>query len=104
LTYKTVSQITYSVLVETLNPAQSINQSISVGALCGLDCWCVQQQYWTSVAAADAALYPSFTRKFYKQPAGSVVCIKFSIVTLFLYANTAVTCITYQIDYKVKSQ
>ena len=28
LTCKTVSQITYTVLVETLNPAQSINQSI----------------------------------------------------------------------------
>jgi len=32
LTYKTVSQITYTVLVETLNPAQSINQSIN-------QCW-----------------------------------------------------------------
>ena len=28
-TCKTVSQITYTVLVETLNPAQSINQSVS---------------------------------------------------------------------------
>jgi len=31
-TYKTVGLITYIVLVQTLNPAQSINQSINLDA------------------------------------------------------------------------